>query len=90
MEAADRYLELFMRLYMMTYDKPEEREVPASVIQGFPGGGETGSSILTGVDGTLAVYCREAGIPFPEGVEEKMAVHILAVEAWAKTMTRRG
>jgi hypothetical protein len=90
MEAADRYLQLFMKLYMMTYDKPEEREALASVIQSISGGGESGNSILMDVDGTVEAYCREAGMPFPGGIEEKMAVHILAVEAWAKTMTKRG
>lgn len=87
-EAAAKYLELFMKLYLMTYDRPENKDALVSIIQGLSGEGESGSVILMDVDGTVDALCREAGRPFPEDVEEKIALHIQAVEAWADSMKR--
>jgi uncharacterized protein len=88
-EAEDRYRELFMKLYMMACGEPEEWETPGEAARGLSGAGEEGGGILLDVDGTVEAWCRETGMPVPEGMEEKMAVHILAVEAWATKKTKR-
>jgi uncharacterized protein len=92
MEAADRYLGLFWRLYQIVQEKaeePAERDAVIDVFQRFSEGFRAGDRILTDVDAVVAAYCDEAGLPFPDDAEQKMSIHILAVEAWAKTMRRR-
>lgn len=91
MEAADRYLDLFLKLYLVLKEdaeEPAQHDAIVDVFQRFSRGFREGDRILTDMDTVVAAYCEAAALPLPDNMEEKMSLHILAVEAWAKTTKR--
>jgi uncharacterized protein len=92
MEAADRYLDLFWKLYMMLEEEaaePEKQNAIVSVFQKFAGGERNGDIGFADVDAIVAAFCEKLSISVPNSTDDKMSVHIQAVEAWANNSGRR-
>ena len=93
MEAADRYLNLFWRLYQVLERQAVEankQDAIVNVFQKFATDDGAGDLGLIDVDAIVASYCNKAGIPFPKDINEKISIHIQAVEAWANHSRRIG
>lgn len=87
MRAADRYLELLWDL-LSVLEQPDGEPARREAVRASARlrGGEDGSNRSVDwldVDRALAAYCRDAGIPVPQEVEDKMELHIAAVRQWA-------
>jgi Fe-S-cluster containining protein len=84
--AAGRYLDLFWQLCQALEERMQEsgaQAAVAGVFQGAAGGRSTADTGLADLDAIVAVYCEKIGLPVPESLEEKMTLHIQAVNAWA-------
>jgi len=91
MEAADKYLDLFWRLYQILQEEtaqPEKKNAIAGVFQKYAEGERGGDIGFADVDAIVAAFCEKMCIPFPNTMDDKMSIHIQAVEAWAN-ITRR-
>jgi hypothetical protein len=92
MKAADRYLALFWKLQNVLQkgsSDPETHEAIVNVFQDAPAGSKAVDCQLTDMDATVTAYCGKSKIPFPKDPEEKMLLHIQALEAWANNIGRR-
>jgi hypothetical protein len=92
MEAADRYLDLLWRLYQILEEEaadPEKQNAIVGVFQRFAGGQRNGDIGFADVDAIVAAFCEKMSIEVPQSTDDKMSIHIEAVEAWANTITRR-
>lgn len=90
MAAADRYLSLFWKLYEVLQKNAAEPENRIAVVNVFMGSIEAAAEpydILKDVDTAVAEYCKKATVPFPKDMEEKISLHIRAIEAWASNST---
>jgi hypothetical protein len=90
-EAADRYLDLFWRLYQALEKqsvKVTEQDAIVNVFQNFAADNGAGSPRLTDVDAIVTSYCNKAGIPLPKDIDEKISIHIQAIKAWANHSRR--
>lgn len=74
MVAADKYLSLFWELYNLL-NKDVIKPVNYIAAERY--------DIIKDVDTSVAKYCKKTNIPFPENMEEKISVHIQAIQAWA-------
>jgi uncharacterized protein len=94
MHAADRYLNLFWKLHgilLETAADPAKEEAIITVFRNFSlGAGEKGEKAvnLTDMDAAVAEFCNRSNRQVPIDVEEKMSIHIEAVEAWANNARR--
>jgi Fe-S-cluster containining protein len=91
MEAADRYLDLLWRLYLVLQEEgadPERQNAIVSVFERFAGGQRNGDIGFADVDAIVAAFCEKLSLEVPKTTDEKILIHIHAVEAWANT-TRR-
>jgi Fe-S-cluster containining protein len=91
MEAADRYLELFWRLYQILEKESAEPEKLTAITEVFQklAGGEQCSDIgFADIDAISAAYCDKLSLPVPDTLDGKMSIHIQALEAWAN-ITRK-
>ena len=78
MRAADLYLGLYWKL--------------AARLAAAGAGPVTGHGQCrpwTDMDADVTRYCKEARLPFPDTVEERMRLHIRAIETWARAPSRR-
>ena len=92
MEAADRYLLLFLKLFLLlrgNTEEPAEREAIDGVLRQYSEGQPGENCFPMDVDNSVQDWCRETGLPFPDNLEEKMSFHIMAMEAWVKKKKRR-
>lgn len=92
MEAADRYLNLFWRLYLILEKKavePTKQAAIVNVFQKFAIGVREGDMGFTDMDAIVAAYCKKMRRTPPKDMDEKMSIHIQAVEAWANNSRRR-
>jgi hypothetical protein len=92
MKAADNYLNLLWRLYLMLEKqatKPKKQSAIVNVFQRFSGGEGNGDIGFADVDSIVAAFCEKLSIPLPDNIDEKMSIHIRAVEAWANNSRRR-
>ena len=90
MAAADRYLSLFWKLYEVLQKnavEPENRIAVVNVFMGSSTGAAERYDILKDVDTAVAEYCKKADVPVPNDMEEKISLHIRAIEAWANNST---
>lgn len=84
--AADRYLILFLKLFLKLKENPGDdvdREEITNVFRKYADGERKGGVQSADMDTAVEAWCREAGIPFPQDVEQKTAIHIMALESWA-------
>jgi Fe-S-cluster containining protein len=91
MDAADQYLELLWRLYLILEKaaaEPEKQNAIAGVFQNFAGGERNSDIGFADVDAVVAAFCEKMCMPVPNNIDGKMSIHIQAVEAWAN-ITRR-
>lgn len=89
LDAADRYLILFLKLFLQLKEHPGEdvdREAITDVFRKSAAGER--DMLPADVDTTVMAWCQGTGIPFPVDVEKKMAVHIMALESWVHTIGR--
>jgi Fe-S-cluster containining protein len=92
MGAADRYLDLFWRLYMILEKEaaePETHNAIVSVFKKYAGGERNGDIGFADVDAIVAAFCEKLCIPVPKSIDDKMSIHIQAVEAWANNSGRK-
>lgn len=90
MEAADKYLSLFWKLYdVLQQDavEPAKHNAIVNVFMGSSIATAEGYDILKDVDTAVAEYCKKSAIPFPKDIEKKISIHIRALEAWACNST---
>lgn len=73
--AADRYLALLSRLNRVWWGSPSE-------LDGEGPEDDAGFPELMDLDRAVAQYCTEQGAPEPLDIEERMRLHIAAVEQW--------
>jgi len=86
MEAADRYLSLFWKLYdVLQKDavEPVNRNAVVNVFMGSSIAAAERYDILKNVDTAVAEYCKKTNMPYPKDMEEKISIHIQAIETWA-------
>jgi Fe-S-cluster containining protein len=88
MHAADVYLDLLWRLLERLNEQelePTQSEIILETVRAVSDD-EAGEHDLSRVDMDRAVadYCRQAGIPVPENLDERMELHIKAVLEWAE------
>ncbi len=86
--ASKRYLDLFWRLHQMlmkNVTEPETDQTGTAILQAAAERTPDGS-FMTDMDAAVTQYCRKTKTPFPKGIEERMSVHIEAVEAWANNL----
>jgi uncharacterized protein len=91
MEAADRYLNLFWRLYQIIEEESAEPETLTAITEVFQklASGEQGGDIgFADMDAISAAFCDKLEIPVPDTLDRKMSIHIQALEAWAN-ITRK-
>ena len=91
MEAADRYLDLLWRLCRILEEEtaePEKHNAVSGVFQKHAEGERVGDIGFADVDAIVAAFCEKMSMPFPNNMDDKMSIHIQAVEAWAN-ITRR-
>lgn len=89
--AAGRYLDLFWQLCLTLEEgmaEPGARDAVVGVFQGGVSGEPLADSGLADLDAIVAVYCEKIALPVPESIEEKMTLHIQAVNAWANAQRR--
>jgi Fe-S-cluster containining protein len=87
-EAADKYLELFWKLCLILENEaiePEKQNAIFSVFQDFAHG-DIG---FADVDAIVAAFCEKLSIAVPKSVDDKMLIHIQAIEAWANNVERK-
>ncbi|PKN51744.1 MAG: YkgJ family cysteine cluster protein [Deltaproteobacteria bacterium HGW-Deltaproteobacteria-13] len=92
MDAADKYLDLLWKLCHILEEEaaePEKQNAIVSVIQNFAGGERHGDIGFADVDAIAAAFCEKLNISIPESIDDKMLIHIQAVEAWANNSERR-
>ena len=90
MAAADRYLSLFWKLYDVLQKDAIEPANRIAVVNVFTGSSATAAEqydILKDVDTAVTEYCKKTNSPFPNDIEEKISIHIRAIEAWANSST---
>ena len=88
MHAADRYLDLLWHLLEKLKEKeddPSEYKTILTTVRAVTDS-YAGDHDLSWIDmdRALANYCKLPGLPVPESLEEKMAMHIKAVRSWAE------
>ncbi|MEA5114556.1 MAG: YkgJ family cysteine cluster protein [Geobacteraceae bacterium] len=91
MQAADKYLRLFCKLYEIMRDNveaPVKRKAEKRVTAGVDASAHDQVNDMMDIDTVVSNYCRENDLPFPKDPDEKMALHIQAVEAWANNYRR--
>ena len=91
MESADKYLLLFLKLFLLlrgNTEEPAEREAIDGVLRQFSEGLSVENSCTMDVDILVEDWCREVGQPLPDDLEDKISFHIMAMEAWGKNMKR--
>lgn len=91
MRAADRYLSLFCTLYGIMRENagtPGKRKAAKRMSAGTDAGAHDQVNDMMDVDIVVSNYCRENDLPFPKDPDEKMVLHIQAVEAWALNYRR--
>lgn len=91
MQAADKYLSLFCKLYEIMRDNaeaPVKRKAEKQVTASVDASAHDQVNDMMDIDAVVSSYCKENGLPFPENPDEKMAFHIQAVEAWANNYRR--
>jgi hypothetical protein len=91
MEAADRYLDLLWRLFLILQEEgvdPEKQNAIVSVFQRFAGRQHNGDVGFANVDAIVEAFCEKLSIEIPNNIDDKMSTHIEAVEAWANTIRR--
>jgi Fe-S-cluster containining protein len=79
--ASDRYLALFrvmLRALARRDDVAEACEDATRAVRTTPAEADAG---MLDVDAVVARFCQERGLPIPEDVEERVALHIEALEA---------
>jgi hypothetical protein len=69
--------------------EPEKQNAIVSVFQKFAGGERNGDIGFADVDAIVAAFCEKLSISVPNSTDDKMSVHIQAVEAWANNSGRR-
>jgi hypothetical protein len=92
MDAADKYLDLLWRLYLVLEKEatePEKQNAIVSVLQKFAGGERNGDIGFADVDAIVAAFCEKLSISIPKSIDDKILIHIQAVEAWANNSERR-
>ena len=92
MEAADRYLDLLWRLCLILEKEaaePEKQNAIVNVFQKFAGGERNGDIGFADVDAIVAAFCEKLCISVPKNIDDKVSIHIQAVEAWANNSERR-
>ncbi len=91
MQAADKYLSLFCTLYGIMRENagiPVKRKAVKQVTASINASAHDQVNDMMDIDTVVSTYCRENGLPFPKSPDEKMALHIQAVEAWATNYRR--
>lgn len=87
MHAADQYLNLLWLLLDMLKEQalePSHSDTILDTVRLVADGGGGGQDLSwIDMDRALADYCGLSGLPVPEGIGEKMAMHIKAVREWA-------
>lgn len=87
MHAADVYLDLLRRLLETLTDEavePAQSENILATVRTVSDNRDGGHDLSwIDMDRAVADYCRQTGVPVPEDMEAKMAMHIKAVRAWA-------
>ena len=76
------YLGLFRRLHGILQQAVNDPKTDDKLAKVFQDGAACTNS-LTDMDAAVTAYCRKNKIPFPKGADERMSVHIRALEAWA-------
>lgn len=90
-EAADRYLELLWKLTAVakqTAVDPGQRKSIIKTVRRFKGGEKLKTSSWMDMDAAVGRFCEETGVALPEELEDKMALHIQAVETWLGETTK--
>jgi hypothetical protein len=92
MEAADKYLDLLWRLFLILEEEtaePEKNNAVAGVFQNLAAGKRYDDSGFADVDAIVAAFCEKLSIPVPSNMDDKISIHIQAVEAWANISRRK-
>ena len=74
--AADRYLAVLQRLF------DAWRAAPSPENAASDEGDARAAALLLDLDWSVAAHCRARGLPEPEDIEERMSVHLAAIETW--------
>lgn len=78
--AADRYVELFKRMLATLARRPDVVDAAEAAANAGQGGSTPDEDTLLDVDAVVAKRCRERGITPPSDVDEKVRVHVAAIE----------
>jgi hypothetical protein len=92
MEASNRYLDLFWKLCLILENEaiePRKQNAIVSVLQNKDGGKCQHDIGFADVDAIVLAFCEKVSIAVPKNPDEKMLIHIRAVEAWANNIERR-
>lgn len=92
MEAADRYLGLLSRLFLILEEEamdPDKRSAVHFVLHQSAEDDGLSDIGLADVDAIVEAFCEKMRLPLPRKINDKTAIHIRAVEAWANSMGRR-
>jgi hypothetical protein len=92
MEAADKYLDLFWKLCGVLEQEaiePKKQKAIAGVLQNSGNGKCRVDVGFADVDAIVLAFCEKLAIPVPDNPEDKMLIHVQAVEAWANNIARR-
>jgi Fe-S-cluster containining protein len=92
MEAADRYLDLLWRLCLILEKEaaePKKQNAIVNVFQKFAGGESNVDIGFADIDAIVAAFCEKLCISAPKSMDDKVSIHIQAVEAWANNSERR-
>jgi uncharacterized protein len=92
MDAADKYLSLLWNLYLVLEKEaaePKKQSAIVDVFKRFSGGERDRDMGLADVDAIVEAFCEKTGLTLPKDADEKMSIHIQAVEAWAHNLKRR-
>jgi len=86
MHAADRYLDLLWHLMETLKEQelaPAQSEAVLAAVRAVGDGGDGPEAAWVDMDRAVADYCRRSNLPVPEGINDKMAMHIKAVREWS-------
>ena len=83
--AADRYLDLLWGLCQVLEEEvePAGKDAVKGVFREFAAGQCHIDNGLADMDAIVAVYCEKMSLPVPDTIEDRMSLHIQAVNAWA-------
>jgi uncharacterized protein len=92
MNSADNYLDLFWRLYRILEEEvfeSEKENTVASVFHDYAIDQHNRDIGFADVDAIVTAFCEKLSLQVPDTIDEKISIHLQAVEAWANTTKKK-